>query len=156
MRLQDQLNVIRRHQTRVPVPVTEIAAALGIKCFETSSWGDNLSGKIERAGESFEITINSKHPLVRQRFTLAHEIAHAVLHPDLIGDGIADDARWRSGLPDPVEYQANRMAAQILMPEHLLRQEFSKGYTTAAALAERFKVSKQSMQIRMEQVGLGT
>ena len=34
----------------------------------------------------------------RQRFTIAHKIAHFILHREAIGDGIVDDALYRSGL----------------------------------------------------------
>jgi Zn-dependent peptidase ImmA (M78 family) len=93
---------------------------------------------------------------VRQRFTVAHEIAHAVLHPDMIGDGITDDAMWRSGLPETAEYQANRMAADILMPAHLIREKVEKvqsGLWTPATLAREFEVSNQSMEIRLKVLG---
>jgi Zn-dependent peptidase ImmA (M78 family) len=154
MRLQDQLQIIRAHQTRAPVPVVKVANSLGIGVFSTESWDDGVSGKIERRGSGFEIVINANHPEVRRRFTIAHEIAHAVLHQDLIGDGIEDDAQWRSGLADPIEYQANRMAADILMPEHLLQKYLDRGVNDPAYLAHLFKVSKKSMEIRLETMGV--
>lgn len=120
--------------------------------YETGSWPDHLSGKIQRDGASFDIIVNKNHPEVRRRFTIAHEIAHAVLHRDLIGDGITDDARWRSGLPDPIEYQANRLAADILMPKHLLDRYFAMGIRDAGYLSKLFVVSKKSMEIQLEKV----
>lgn len=157
MRLQDQLATIRSHQNQAPVPVIATARALGIDVFEATNWPDQLSGMIKRVSYSdsgFSITINANHPKVRQRFTVAHEIAHAVLHPEMIGDGITDDAMWRSGLPETAEYQANRMAADILMPEHLIR-EHAKGLWTPASLAKLFGVSNKSMEIRLKTLGLG-
>lgn len=150
-RLQDQLRIIREHQTAAPVSVVSIAHALGIDVYGTKSWADNVSGKIQLGPDgAFDIYVNLNHPQVRQRFTIAHEIAHAVLHPDLIGDGISDDAQWRSGLPDPVEYQANKMAADILMPQHLIEECLTKGHRDPGYLAAKFGVSKRSMEIRLE------
>lgn len=134
--------------------MVKIAQALGIDVYSTHSWDDSVSGKIERSGAGFEIVINANHPEVRRRFTIAHEIAHAVLHRDLIGDGIEDDAQWRSGLADPIEYQANRMAADILMPIHLLQRYLDKGVNDPAYLAHLFKVSRQSMEIRLDTMGV--
>jgi Zn-dependent peptidase ImmA (M78 family) len=34
--------------------------------------------------DSYNIFVNSRHPLPRQRFSIAHEIAHFLLHQDLI------------------------------------------------------------------------
>src|SRR3546814_9375366 len=68
----------------------------------------------ERGGESgFAIYVNGSHPRVRRRFSIAHEIAHFALHRNLIGDGVTDDAMYRSNLSSAVEVQANRMAADI-------------------------------------------
>ena len=156
MNLQDQLATIRNHQTAPPVPVIATARDLGIEVYVVKSWPDELSGMIQRTDETesgFKITINENHPKVRQRFTVAHEIAHAILHPEMIGDGITDDAMWRSGLPQSAEYQANRMAADILMPDHLIREYATEPYT-AASLARLFEVSNQSMEIRLKTLGL--
>lgn len=156
MQIQDQLETIRQHQNQAPVPVVATARALGLEVYEATKWPDELSGMIKkstRAEGGFRITINANHPKVRRRFTVAHEIAHAILHPDMIGDGITDDAMWRSGLPDSVEYQANRMAADILMPEHLVREHF-KVTKDPAALARIFEVSNKSMTIRLERLRL--
>lgn len=133
--------------------MVQIAYALGLRVYETKSWDGEVSGKIQRDGDSFDIIINANHPKVRKRFTIAHEIAHAILHPDLIGDGISDDAQWRSGLPDPVEYQANRMAADILMPENLIKKYMTQAPYMPEQLAKIFGVSKRSMEIRLEVLG---
>jgi Zn-dependent peptidase ImmA (M78 family) len=157
LHLSEQLATIRQHQNRTPVPVIAMARALGIEVYQTNTWPDELSGMIKRWPEAeggFRITFNANHPKVRQRFTVAHEIAHAVLHPEMIGDGITDDAMWRSGLPQTAEYQANRMAADILMPEHLVREKTKNGLWTPATLARQFEVSNQSMTIRLESLGL--
>lgn len=148
--LKEQLDIIASHRRSVPVKLDELAENLGIGVHYVDMGED--SGMIKRSGRTasgFECHINAKHPSVRQRFTLAHEIAHAVLHPHLIGDGIKDDVRWRSGLPDVVEYQANRMAADILMPFNLVRKYAALGKSTEE-LAREFGVSKRAMEIRLE------
>jgi Zn-dependent peptidase ImmA (M78 family) len=105
--------------------------------------------KSETSPSGFDIFVNANHPETRRRFTIAHEIAHAVLHPHLIGDGITDDALLRSGLSDAVEAQANRMAADILMPWKKLNEYLDRGVTEIDDLARAFNVSPQSMAIRL-------
>lgn len=51
---------------------------------------------LERVGDTFLITVAANDPLTRQRFTLAHELGHYMLHRTLIGDGLDDDRAYRS------------------------------------------------------------
>ncbi len=146
--------IISAHQRSAPVQTIDIAEALGIKVYKAGNWPDNLSAMIrkddERGGSSgYAIYVNSKHARVRRRFSIAHEIAHFALHRNLIGDGITDDALYRSTLSSAVEVQANRMAADILMPWHLIREATESGINTVEALAKHFDVSKSTMAIQL-------
>lgn len=146
--------IISAHQKKAPVETVEIAEALGIKVYKVGNWPENLSAMIrldpERGGDSgYAIYVNSKHPRVRRRFSIAHEIAHFALHRNLIGDGITDDALYRSNMSNSVEAQANRMAADILMPWHLIREATEQGVDTVEALAKYFDVSKSTMSIQL-------
>lgn len=152
MTLSDKLDIVRAHQATAPVVLLPLAKDLGLKVFYVDDWDANgLSGMIkadDRSGDSgYSIYVNSKHGTNRRRFTIAHEIAHYVLHESDIGDGIVDDAMYRSGLTNLKEIEANRMAADILMPWSLL-----SGYTansTLEQLAEIFRVSRSAMSIRL-------
>ena len=153
------MEIIRKHQKSAPVQTIPIAEALGLSCYRVSSWPDTTSGMIvrdeERGGDSgFAIYVNAKHSEVRRRFTIAHEIAHYVLHRDLIGNGITEDALYRSGLSDAVEQEANGLAAEILMPRHLVRAWFDKGLRDPVELASMFEVSQQAMEFRLANLGL--
>jgi Zn-dependent peptidase ImmA (M78 family) len=146
--------VISTHQTSAPIETIEIAEALGIKVYKVNDWPANISAMIrkdvQRGGESgYAIYVNGKHPRVRRRFSIAHEIAHFSLHRALIGDGITDDALYRSNMSNSVEVQANQMAADILMPWHLIREATDSGLDTVEKLAEHFDVSKSTMSIQL-------
>jgi Zn-dependent peptidase ImmA (M78 family) len=146
--------IIAAHQAVAPVQIIDIAKAMGIKVYKVDNWPGNLSAMIrkddDRGGESgYAIYVNGKHPHVRRRFSIAHEIAHFALHKTLIGDGITDDALYRSNMSNAVEAQANRMAADILMPWHLIRQTTDAGVNTVEALAKHFDVSKSTMSIQL-------
>jgi Zn-dependent peptidase ImmA (M78 family) len=148
------LDIIKKHQNGTFVDVDSIAFDLKIKVFEVEGWPDNLCGKIVkdsvRGGESgYAIFVNKDHSLGRKRFTVAHEIAHFLLHREDIGDGVVDDALYRSKLSGSQETMANKFAADILMPWELINQKIAEGYKTVEDLAKVFKVSEGAMSIRL-------
>src|SRR5947209_18298606 len=76
-----------------PVPVTRLARDLGIQVVSRAFEGDeDVSGFYLRNGTERLIGVNHAHAEVRRRFTIAHEIAHAVLHDE---DGIHIDTAFR-------------------------------------------------------------
>jgi hypothetical protein len=152
------IETIGRFAQQAPIDVVGLAGELGI-IVRFSPLGE-ISGKLIRAEtplgswSGFVIFVNQNHTPRRQRFTTAHEIAHFVLHRDLIGDGITDDALYRSKLPDTYERQANRMAANILLPARIVGEEWRKGNRSVAGLADRFDVSEEAMRIRLAELRL--
>ena len=104
--------------------------------------------------QRYSIEVNGAHSHARQRFTLAHEIAHYLLHRDQIGDGITDDALYRSGLGDYIETEANRLAAELTMPAKLVRTYWRAGIRNLAQLCKNFEVSEAALRIRLKQLRL--
>lgn len=110
------------------VNVQRIAEAHGALVRYVSS-DDDVSGMLHRdQGGRPVIGINAAHHRNRQRFTLAHELGHLLLHT---GDISLDtprtavrmrDERCATGT-DVEEIQANRFAAALLMPEAFLRRD---------------------------------
>ncbi len=151
-----------------PVDVNGIAAAVGLKIIY-ENFTDDISGLLITRDSKGVIGVHSKHALVRQRFTIAHEIGHFVLrHHSESGDHVHVDEGWKTtarnersakGI-DPHEIEANRFAAALLMPEDLLRtkvNEFrhkSLSEGDVFALAQCFKVSEQAMTLRLRNLGL--
>jgi hypothetical protein len=139
-----------------PVQLTAMATALGIPVY-MSTMPPSISGLIEPDDSStsgFRIRINRHEIVERQRFTLAHEIAHFILHRSLIGGGVVDDTMYRSALSSRREVEANKMAAELCMPRDLIRQEREKRRhltedSLVDELARLFKVSRQAMRIRL-------
>ncbi|WP_225768501.1 ImmA/IrrE family metallo-endopeptidase [Inquilinus sp. Marseille-Q2685] len=151
MLMIDKMEIIKRHQNSAPVDVFAIAKDLGLSVYLFDDWPDDLSGVIAKDSESpggYLIGVNGKHARTRQRFTVAHEIAHFVLHEELIGDGLTEDALYRSRLSNSIEAQANRMAADILMPWKLINQVPPPEWSVKD-LARRMGVSPSSMAIRL-------
>lgn len=149
---KDALAFIRRLQKTPPVNIEGIASVLGLKVWESKSLPLGIAGKLFRdehnGGESrYSIVVRADDPLVRKRFTVAHEIAHYLLHRHLFHGELIDDALYRSTLSTPIEAQANAFAADLLMPRHLLRQFEGRSSTELAVL---FQVSEEAMSIRLQ------
>lgn len=154
MLITEATAIVKEHQQEIPVPVVALANALGAKVYGVEDWGDDLSGMLRKrkrwSGTRYEISVNLNHHPNRQRFTIAHEIAHIILHDDLIGDGILTDGLYRSGLPNETEWSANRYAGNILMPWDKISELLAKGVTSIEDLARAFQVSKEAMSIQLD------
>jgi Zn-dependent peptidase ImmA (M78 family) len=145
---------IRTFQQSAPVDVGAIASDLGVKVWEIPDMPENISGKLfpdsKHGGSAgYSIGVNPRESYVRKRFTVAHEIAHFLLHRDQIRNGIQEDTFYRGGLSTQEEVEANKMAADILMPYHLIRQLSGQGIREIKELAKRFEVSEVAMKIRL-------
>jgi predicted transcriptional regulator len=146
------LEVIRRHQSAAPVDVGALARDLGINVYQ-DDLGRHVSGVLRRdeeiGGDSgYAIIVNSAHPPARKRFTVAHEIAHFVLHRGKAASGIEDDEFYRC-LSNELEREANRYAAEILMPWPLVNRLQDDGKTELGTLSKALGVSKQALAIRL-------
>src|ERR1700683_3832334 len=107
---------------RAPVPVDAIARAVGLDV-RYSPGRPDVSGALIRNGKSAVIAVNSAQHENRQRFTIAHEIGHFLLHK---GTNLHFDedfsVKFRDALSskaeDDLEIEANQFAASLLMPGH--------------------------------------
>lgn len=161
-----------------PIPVDRIARALGATVRKEPYNGD-LSGALYRRGGTCVIGINKNDNGLRQRFTVAHEIGHLVLH-----DGSVYIDRQQTGelskpsetqngkrffrdkvssmASDPQEIEANRFAAALLMPQSLLFEDIEKrninmpikSLAEIKPLAGRYRVSLEAMVFRLINLGV--
>lgn len=150
-------DILENYLSEFPVKVGQIAKDLGVK-IKISGMHAGISGQIKREESGYVIRVNRYELRERQRFTIAHELAHFMLHKNLIDsspDGITDNVLYRSGAPDNTEYEANRLAAEIVMPGFHVKkaffEDFNKIPTEEAIenLAERFQVSRSAMEVRL-------
>lgn len=91
---------------------------LGIHVFRRRLGDSNISGLFivhPVAGKC--VLVNSSEDMYRQRFSAAHELAHA-----LFDAGIVARVSLRSDRADPLERHANAFASEYLMPSQLLRK----------------------------------
>lgn len=149
--------------TTLPIPVEKIARTLGLEVKYEPLEGD-LSGCIVRQGGKAIIGINSQQHENRQRFTLAHEIGHYLLHQE--DDMFVDHAfkmnrkgSSTNGACSFVESEANCFAAELLMPTHFLQKDLQQGEIDVAGdsliyrLSTRYKVSTQALTLRLVALG---
>jgi Zn-dependent peptidase ImmA (M78 family) len=146
-----------------PVHVDRVAARLGVHV-ERTEFGDDVSGVLVVEDGRGVIGVNAAHAPTRQRFTIAHEIAHYVLHRDQLPVFIDKGLRqylavFRDGSSSTGEHrrerEANGFAAALLMPASLVRDEIARlrldieDEEAVDALATRFRVSRQAMSFRL-------
>lgn len=151
-----EAQVVRRYMTEVPVRVGALAEELGLRVFR-SVLPPNVSGMIKPSDEqvgAYDIRINKFESPERQRFTLAHEIAHFLLHKTDIRAGVIDNIMYRSQLTSRKEAEANRLAADIVMPGPAVSLALKQAGGVATDetiddLAAQFRVSVPAMKIRL-------
>ncbi|BAZ38465.1 hypothetical protein NIES4101_44020 [Calothrix sp. NIES-4101] len=125
---------------------------LGFHIFRRQLGNSNISGlyiKHPTAGKC--ILVNYSEDVYRQRFTAAHESAHAILDDD--EDFIVSFVR-DSNL---VEVRANTFASRYLMPPDFLRNiPDSSNWTTDKAIdwANRLKVNSEALAIALRNANL--
>jgi len=89
----------------------------------------------------------------RQRFTLAHELGHILLHH--AQELIAEEVPTKTD--DKTEASANTFAANFLMPESLLRSELAGVQLSKevfGGLATKFRVSPAALSWRLLNLGI--
>lgn len=122
-----------------------------------SDIADASSGSIRiRGDQDFDILLARHTGLTRDRFTVAHEIGHFVLHylwPKHRGIlvGPVEAKRYGTGR---VEWEANWFAAGFLMPSSVFKQSFLKLDGSQAGLAAEYRVSSEAVRVRIETLGL--
>ena len=150
--------------TQPPVPVERIVKARGVRLHLDALEGD-ISGFAYRSDDQLVIGVNTSQAAVRQRFTIAHELGHLLLHDQgrvhvdrgfvirLRSEVSSQGTEWE-------EIEANRFAAELLMPEQFLREDL-EGIDSIdmldddriGALAKHYDVSKQALLIRLTALG---
>jgi len=141
------------------VNVDDIARHFGVDVRE-EAFPDDISGALHRGPERAVIAVNSTHHQHRRRFTIAHELGHFLLHHDAPSYydqaqqvGLHFRARVTGTTWDPKEVEANRFAAELLMPRRLLLARVGDSVgVDAAQLAAEFNVSTQAMTSRLAEL----
>lgn len=150
---------------KLPIPIHKIAESRGL-AIKPYDLGEDISGVLVIESGKGTIGFNPTESMVRQRFTIAHELGHYELHKD--GDELFVDKTFKVLFRDQnsskgeilKEQEANAFAAALLMPEHLIRKEIEKNSfdlseeNSMKKLAKTFNVSVPAMTFRISNLGL--
>ena len=126
-----------------PVNLGAICDWLGIEVYAMpcDSFGAMFS---LRDGKKF-LMANEKLPQGRFRFSIAHELGHVLLNHEPL-------KHVYEQREPAAERQADSFAAELLLPERFLRGDCAN--YTVQELAMRYKVSRQSLELRLNNLGL--
>lgn len=136
-----------------PIPVVEIAESNGVDVVfaDFGTHSQKVAGFCDFGAA--KLYVNKSDIYERQLFTIAHEFGHWVLHRDYFlehPEKYPVLPRFQSvDRNNPMEQEANKFAACLLVPERLLRPV---SQAPVSALASVFKVSKTMMEFRLKNV----
>jgi Zn-dependent peptidase ImmA (M78 family) len=129
----------------LPVNLGKICEYLGVEVYMKHC--DSLDAIFSLNGERKFLLVKEDSSLGRFRFSIAHELGHIVLkHRPL-----QHIFERREPL---LERQADVFAAELLLPESFLREEWKR--YTRAELAKRYKVSRQALEVQLTVLGLAS
>jgi Zn-dependent peptidase ImmA (M78 family) len=149
-----------------PVPVEQIASSYDIQIVRSAAdWSE--SGFLLRDNGRIIIGINGRNSPKRQRFTIAHELGHWLLHkgkPLIVDQSVMINKRddVSSQATDAEEIQANQFAAELLMPRALVKDELGRQVKAGLSsredlitnMARHFNVSSDAMGWRLINLGV--
>jgi hypothetical protein len=136
--------------TREPVSLRDVVSALNLEVVQAAGEPFVCEAALQPVGDGHAIVVRGGSSEHRRRFTIAHEIGHFVLHPQRRaperGGGV--NASWQQQ-----EREADQFAAELLMPEALVREAMLQEGSDVGRLAGRFDVSRKAMQTRLRTLG---
>jgi Zn-dependent peptidase ImmA (M78 family) len=149
---------------RAPVDISLCAQSLKIELNEVDL-NEEVSGLFVIKDKMAHVGYNKWHHEHRQRFTIAHEIGHFLLHSrdTFLFIDKEEKVLYRDGNSSSGEYhrerEANAFAAALLMPKklllhHILEFDSTSGESLQQFLARIFNVSETAMTIRLTNLGL--
>jgi hypothetical protein len=140
----------------------------GITVEELGERSDVLAGFVVVAGRVGWAFVSAGDSVARRRFTAAHELGHFVLHRETMGRFRADtDATLREAdeeVADLMEREANRFAAELLMPAAVCRARAAELQTKYGCcprgvlvyrLASELLVSREALRYRLQSLEVG-
>jgi len=137
-----------------PVDVDALALTLGFHVSRKELPDGEAGNTFERRGKK-HILVNQKDSVLRQRFTVLHEIAHHVLElPSKHGEKVpSDELECFTGRP-PEEVLCDVFAAECLVPWQLIQplaEERDFTLEHLSDLAEQFQASRSCIASRFAQ-----
>ena len=139
----------------IPVDPVAIARAAGLRVLDAELDEKTLGALVKNPGEDPVILLNQNDSPNRRRFTCAHELGHFVRRSEETEEYTTVDLRNPISATgqDPEEIFANEFAASLLMPKDEVESLVEAGLDDLE-MAIHFKVSREAMQNRLDNLGL--
>ena len=152
-RLAQEILVDNDMLNQLPVNLLEIARSNNIEVYYTEL-PDDVSGaiKYDKESNNFKIVVKNSLSIVRQRFTLAHELAHFFLQKELLQNSeLHIDTLYRKDSES--ETNIDYLAGALLMNKDLL-QDLYEINPSISSLAKVFAVSESALRVRLSVLGI--
>ncbi len=124
--------------------LTNILERNGLLIVKTDLFNEKTDGLSTISDRGAHIVyLNERMPNDRQRYSLAHELGHMIMHFDIPSDS------------EKVEEEADRFASEFLMPESEIRNSLRNlNFNKLADLKRYWKVSMRSLVRRSRDLGM--
>ncbi len=155
--LEDLSDIHNKFGKNYPIDLKSILDEFNIQLVFDPDLDNQESGYISYNDEEWIIGVNADHHKNRQRFTIAHELGHYMLHRieiEKLGK-ISDAILFRKNETNRLEIEANNFASDLLMPEEEFRKKINDGTTIINDIAQYFGVSSLAVRYRAKNLGYG-
>ena len=143
-------------EASAPVGLLALARDMGITGVQYIQ--DGPEGMLVRHDSGYVIGVNARRPSTRQRFTIAHEIAHQLVNQTFLTGSARIEARQTSFFKSQssngyIERLCNIAASELLLPEVLLQKDdlvsASPSLDMLWKIARSYHVSLEAAGIRL-------
>lgn len=116
----------READCKLPVNLEDLLAWRGVRLHLEEGWPGQLCARYYPAERL--ISVNARHPRVRRRFSIAHELGHVALgheHIDIdhaIAAIFGDEDEAYEKVDGDLEKEANAFAVELLMPRAWVKE----------------------------------
>jgi Zn-dependent peptidase ImmA (M78 family) len=159
---EQTFNILSELKINTPnkIDVFKIAEYLGVDV-KPAKLDSSISGLFVIKEQKPYIRYNDSEAPQRQKFTIAHELGHYVLHKDIPLFVEKNEAVLYRNMDSTTgellkEKEANSFAASLLMPKFMIDEQIENipnGKDPVIHLSEVFKVSSQAMYYRLNNLG---
>lgn len=143
----------------MPVDPAEIACALGMQVFQAELPREVAGVLMKRVGYDPRVVVSTTDSDNRRRLAIAHELGWFVFRGASV---TADEDQYEhvqlrsaaQAADDPAEIFSTRFAAELLMPESVVRVAARRMRMAPAVLAGQFGVPQEAVTYRLRDLGL--
>ncbi len=158
---QKAQKIIRELELNIPISVESVAKKYSVEINKVNDKTISVSGLLYRKEGVAYMAINSAETPERQRFTIAHEIGHFLLHEskDIFVEYRPKTYEKKGVLKNTKEIEANHFAASLLMPREELENDVKNlndliSENDIHFLSSKYQVSEEAMTFRLLNLNL--